>query len=93
MLAATLLASQWFIRPATAEDAPLDDCVDCLGEVNGGLNACTLNSPSCVSTQNDDEVSNTITKASSASSCSSACVNCSYCLRHTLFLRGHMKAL
>ena len=25
-------------------------------EVNGGLNACTLTSPSCVSTQNDDEV-------------------------------------
>ena len=62
VLAATLLASQWLIRPAAAKDAPLDDCVDCLGEVNGGLNACTLNSPSCVSTQNDDEVSETATK-------------------------------
>eukprot|EP00891_Asterochloris_glomerata_P003164 jgi/Astpho2/3164/Aster-x0566 len=31
------------------------NCTDCLGELNGALNACPLDSPSCQSCQNDDE--------------------------------------
>ena len=32
------------------------DCADCIGEINNTLNACSLESQSCVSTLNDDEV-------------------------------------
>ena len=34
---------------------PVGTCTDCIGEVNGTLNACTLSSASCVSSQNEDE--------------------------------------
>lgn len=34
---------------------PTGACTDCIGELNGTLNACTLNSASCVSSQNEDE--------------------------------------
>lgn len=34
---------------------PYGSCTDCIGELNGTLNACTLNSASCVSSQNEDE--------------------------------------
>jgi uncharacterized protein (DUF1499 family) len=34
---------------------PVGDCTDCVGEVNGTLNACPLDAESCVSTLNDDE--------------------------------------
>ena len=33
----------------------MGSCTDCIGEVNGTLNACTLSSASCVSSQNEDE--------------------------------------
>jgi uncharacterized protein (DUF1499 family) len=32
------------------------DCPDCIGEINNTLNACNLESQSCISTLNDDEV-------------------------------------
>jgi len=32
------------------------DCPDCIGEINNTLNACNLDSQSCISTLNDDEV-------------------------------------
>ena len=34
---------------------PTGSCTDCIGEVNGTLNACTLTSPACISSQNEDE--------------------------------------
>ena len=34
---------------------PIGSCTDCIGEVNGTLNACTLTSPACISSQNEDE--------------------------------------
>ena len=37
------------------EEPPIGDCTDCIGEVNATLNACPLESESCVSTLNDDE--------------------------------------
>lgn len=47
--------------PAKGGLKPLDDrlqegnCFECIGEVSGTLNTCDLDSPSCVSSQNDDE--------------------------------------
>lgn len=35
---------------------PTGSCTDCIGEFNGTLNDCRLDSLSCVSTQNDDEL-------------------------------------
>jgi len=40
---------------ADEEGVILGDCPDCLGEVNGTLNACSMDKESCVSTLNDDE--------------------------------------
>ncbi len=40
-------------RKASADQA--EDSLYSLGEINGVLNACPLNSLSCASTQNDDE--------------------------------------
>lgn len=40
-------------RKAAADQA--EDSLYSLGEINGVLNACPLNSLSCASTQNDDE--------------------------------------
>lgn len=37
-------------------EPPIGDCTDCMGEVNGTLNACPLDSESCISTLNDDEL-------------------------------------
>ncbi|KAK9792470.1 hypothetical protein WJX73_000761 [Symbiochloris irregularis] len=46
-------------RSAGAAELPAEPrvgaCIDCIGEVNGDLNACEFNSASCISTQNDDE--------------------------------------
>ncbi len=40
-------------RPALADQE--EDSLYALGEINGVLNACPLNSLSCASTQNDDQ--------------------------------------
>lgn len=40
-------------RPARADKE--EDSLYTLGEINGVLNACPLNSLSCASTQNDDQ--------------------------------------
>ena len=48
-----------FSSSCAAVDIPpppvVGSCTDCIGELNGTLNACTLSSASCVSTQNEDE--------------------------------------
>ncbi|KAK9809270.1 hypothetical protein WJX72_012458 [[Myrmecia] bisecta] len=46
-------------QPALAVEAAgpqVGSCTDCIGEVEGTLNACALNAQSCISTQNDDEL-------------------------------------
>jgi hypothetical protein len=47
---------------ASQEDSspppPVGDCPECIGDVNGTLNACQLNSSSCVSIQVGSYVSN-----------------------------------
>lgn len=44
-------------KPAAAPPPPppTGACSDCVGEIDSTLNACNLTSPSCVSSQNEDE--------------------------------------
>ena len=53
-----LMAGFWLLggNEAARAAAQVGDCTDCIGEVNGTLNACSLSTDSCVSTLNDDEL-------------------------------------
>ena len=50
--AAALVA---FKAAAEVAAPQLGDCPECIGEFNSTLNACSLDSISCVSTLNDEE--------------------------------------
>jgi uncharacterized protein (DUF1499 family) len=60
LLAAIALVPASFTLAANAIPIPsppaAGDCPDCIGEINNTLNACNLQSQSCISTLNDDEV-------------------------------------
>uniref|UniRef100_A0A061RVU9 Uncharacterized protein n=1 Tax=Tetraselmis sp. GSL018 TaxID=582737 RepID=A0A061RVU9_9CHLO len=43
------------VKAQLVPEPQIGDCIDCLGEVKGTLNTCSLSAPSCVSSQNDDE--------------------------------------
>ena len=55
LAASSLLTQPSPARSALPPEPKVGDCPECIGEVNGGLNACEFQSLSCVSTQNDDE--------------------------------------
>lgn len=59
LLASTASLAGAYSSPAAEQslptEPPVGNCIDCIGEVNGDLNACAYATTSCVSTQNDDE--------------------------------------
>ena len=50
-----IAGSQWASSGAAGEERTEEDALYAVGEQFNNLNACALASPSCVSTQNDDE--------------------------------------
>ncbi len=56
LVAAACIIRSQVARAAEIPSAPaVGVCADCIGEVEGSLNACQLDYSSCVSTSNDDE--------------------------------------
>ncbi|KAG7673061.1 hypothetical protein Ndes2526B_g05369 [Nannochloris sp. 'desiccata'] len=62
LAAIALVPASFTLAPLAANAVPVPspptsgDCPDCIGEINNTLNACNLQSQSCISTLNDDEV-------------------------------------
>ncbi|BDA47534.1 hypothetical protein COCOBI_10-3820 [Coccomyxa sp. Obi] len=50
-----LVGATRLLQPSTATAKEEEDSLYALGEINNTLNACPLNSPSCISSQNDDQ--------------------------------------